>query len=276
MFLVGCLFLCKANSRSDVLAVSGPYANIDRLSPSQRPSGRAIGYQRWSDLSFLHWRVSAAAIANLLPDGLSVDTFDGSAWVGLVPFRMSGVRPWWSPSIPGISAFPETNVRTYVHCRGRDPGVWFLSLDAGSSLGAYLGRHKWGLPYYRSKMSVRRNGARISYSCLRRWPAPAGIGGAIEAEIGQPLTNTIARVSLESLEYFLVERYVLYSVIRDRVYQGRVHHSPYPLTRAKLLSSNQTFLRPVGLEMKRPPDHVLFSPGVSTEIFPLRPLGAMS
>jgi len=254
--------------------MSGQSANIDRLSPTGRPSGRAIGYQRWSDLLFLHWRVSSTTISNLLPEGLTVDTFDGSAWVGLVPFRMSGVRPWWSPPIPGVSAFPETNVRTYVHYRGRDPGVWFLSLDAGSSLGARLGRYKWGLPYYHSKMSVRRDGSRISYSCCRRRPGPAGIGGTIEAEIGRPMGSPHARVNLESLEYFLVERYVLYSVVRGRLYQGRVHHSAYPLAEARLLSSKQTFLGAVGLEMERPPEHLLFSPGVSTEIFPLRPSSA--
>ena len=115
--------------------MSVAHEDVDRLSPTRRPNGRAAGYQHWRELLFLHWRISPAEIAALVPESLSIDTCEGSAWVGLVLFRMTGVRPWWSPSIPGVSAFPETNVRTYVHRHGRDPGVWFLSLDAASSLG---------------------------------------------------------------------------------------------------------------------------------------------
>ena len=97
---------------------------------------------------------------------------------------MTGVRPWWSPSIPGVSAFPETNVRTYVHRHGCDPGVWFLSLDAASSLGVQIGRQKWGLPYHRSAMTVRRRKLNMRYTCERQWPGKMGVGGTVEAEIG--------------------------------------------------------------------------------------------
>src|SRR4051812_22358165 len=114
------------------------HKEIDRMAATRRPRGRPAGFQNWSDLLFLHWRISPTEIAPMLPEAISVDTFDGSAWVGIVAFSMSGVRPWWCPAVPGVSAFPETNVRTYVHCRGRDPGVWFLSLDAASALGAKL------------------------------------------------------------------------------------------------------------------------------------------
>src|SRR5687768_2328582 len=105
---------------------------MDRLAPSRRPDGSPAMYQRWRTLSFLHWKVSAAELAPLLPPGLEVDTFEGDAWVGLVPFTMRGVRPRFLPPAPGLSAFHETNARTYVHQRGSAPGVWFFSLDAAS------------------------------------------------------------------------------------------------------------------------------------------------
>jgi uncharacterized protein len=255
--------------------------DLDRLSPTVRPNGRVAGYQSWRELLFLHWRISPAEIASLVPDSLSVDTCEGSAWVGLVLFRMTGVRPWWSPSIPGVSAFPETNVRTYVHRRGRDPGVWFLSLDAKSSLGVQLGRQKWGLPYHRSEMAVRRRGSSIRYTCERQWPGRMGVGGTIEAEIGDLYSGLDRHVEAGrsvpgSLEHFLIERYILYAQKRGRLLEGRVHHTPYPLREAQLQCCEQSWLEDVGLTIRRPPDHVLFSEGVSTEIFPLSPVAADS
>jgi uncharacterized protein len=251
--------------------------DIDRISPTRRPNERPAGYQRWSDLLFLHWRVSPAEIAAHVPESLSIDTFEGSAWVGVVAFRMSGVRPWWSPPVPGISAFPETNVRTYVHARGRDPGVWFLSLDAHSSLAAKLGRIKWGLPYHRSEMHVRRRGTDVRYTCERLWPGRMGAGGTIEAEIGELCGGFDRRVDLGralpgTIEHFLIERYVLFSQKKGRLHRGQVHHSSYPLREARLSQCEQTFLADLGLHANRPPDHVIFSDGVSTEIFALRPV----
>jgi uncharacterized protein len=254
-------------------------ADIDRLSPTRRPSGPVAGYQNWRELLFLHWRVSPAEIAARVPEALSVDICEGSAWIGLVLFRMSGVRPWWSPPVPGVSAFPETNVRTYVHFQGRDPGVWFLSLDAASTLGVQLGRGRWGLPYHRSEMTVRRKADTVQYTCRREWPGHVGVGGTVLAEIGDVysgLDRNIApgRAVPGSLEHFLIERYMLYAQKRDRLSIGQVHHSPYPLREARLQSCEQTWLADIGLNVQRPPDHILFSEGVATEIFPLRPVVA--
>jgi uncharacterized protein YqjF (DUF2071 family) len=190
---------------------------------------------------------------------------------------MSGVRPWWSPAIPGVSAFPETNVRTYVHFQGRDPAVWFLSLDAASSLGVQIGRGRWGLPYYRSEMSLRRRADVMRYTCQREWPGRAGVGGTVEAQIGDIFSGfdcnvPPGRVVPGSLEHFLIERYLLFTQKKDRLLIGQVHHSPYPLREARLRTCEQSFLDDLGLSVRRPPDHVLFSEGVSTEIFPLRPV----
>jgi uncharacterized protein YqjF (DUF2071 family) len=250
-------------------------ADINRLSPTRRPSGRVAGYQHWRELLFVHWRVSPAEIAVHVPEPLSVDICEDSAWVGLVLFRMSGVRPWWSPPIPGVSAFPETNVRTYVHFQGRDPGVWFLSLDAASTFGVQIGRKRWGLPYHRSQMAVRRRGDFIQYTCEREWPGRTGVGGKVEAEIGEIYSGLdrnleAGRAVPGTLEHFLIERYLLYGQKRDRISIGQVHHSPYPLREAQLRTCEQSWLEDVGLSARRLPDHILFSEGVATEIFPLR------
>ena len=112
----------------------------ERLRCCQPPQARPVGYHHWSDLLFLHWRVPAEMLQPLLPRGLTVDTWDGSAWVGLVAFHISRLRPWWSPVLPWISTFPETNIRTYVHREGRDPAVWFFSLDAARWLAVQAAR----------------------------------------------------------------------------------------------------------------------------------------
>ena len=243
---------------------------IDRLAPAHRPAGRAIGYHRWRDLTFLHWRLPAEPIARLLPAGLSLDTWEGDAWVGLVPFRMTGVRPWWSPW--GF-AFAETNVRTYVHFEGRDPGVWFFSLEAANSLAVMLARRFWGLNYYRAAMSLRRAGDRVEYRSRRLWPGPSGARLELATEIGPPLLgDPPGRAAPGTLEHFLVERYILYAVRRGRLLRGQVHHSPYPLNSAQAASIEETLLAASGIAVDRPPCHALFSEGVDVEIFPLVPV----
>jgi uncharacterized protein YqjF (DUF2071 family) len=250
-------------------------ASIDRLSPSRRPKTRVAGYQTWRNLLFVHWRISPAEASATIPDWLSVDTFDGSAWIGLVLFSMSGVRPWWSPPVPGVSAFAETNVRTYVHLAGSDRGVWFMSLDAGGSVGARIGRSRWGLPYHHAKMRVRRSGNQVVYECERLWPGRMGVGGRVVAEIGDLFSGLNLDVDPGqavpgSLEHFLIERYILYAQKGDQLLCGRVHHRPYPLREAKVTFAEQSFLSDLSLHCDRPPDHVIFSEGVSVEVFPLR------
>lgn len=250
-----------------------PVAELDRLAPTHRPAELAIGYQRWRDLLFVHWRLPADEIGRLLPPGLSLDTWEGDAWVGLVPFRMSGVRPWWSPW--GF-AFAETNVRTYVHREGRGPGVWFFSLDAASSLAVRIARRRWGLNYFRAAMSVERRGDRVEYRSRRLWPGRSGASLAIDAEIGPPLpaqrlSNAApGKAGLGTLEHFLAERYLLYAVRRGRLLRGQVHHTPYPLRVARATSCDESLLAANGIRVESPPCHAMFSEGVDVEIFPLR------
>lgn len=250
---------------------------IDRISPTQRPAGSPIGYQTWSSLLFLHWRVPVSTLRPLVPRELEIDTFDGSAWLGLVPFLMSNVRPWWSPAVPGISNFPETNLRTYVHRRGQDPAVWFFSLDAAKAIAVWIARTVWHLNYHYARMSVQHDGDVVRYgSCRRNSSAEV----SIEARILGPLCpdrsyadGTGSTAEPGSLEHFLAERYLLFSTDRSgRLHRGQVHHRAYPLRQAQLVRCRQTLAQANQIEITSDPEHVLFSPGVTVDIFPLRPV----
>jgi hypothetical protein len=256
-------------------------SSIDRLAPTVRPRESPIGYHRWTNLLFVHWRLPAEVVRPHLPPELTLDTWDGDAWVGLVPFYMSRVRPWWSPPVLGISYFCETNVRTYVHFRGHDPGVWFFSLDASNSLAVRIARWRWHLPYFRSQMSLDRRDNSVAYRSRRLWPGTAGPGCEIRAAIGPQLWHGIPDPALPpgravpgTLEHFLIERYILYAApAQGQLLAGRVHHSPYPVHNARLESLDETLLAATGLAPTGDPCHTAFSDGVKVEIFPLRPVG---
>jgi uncharacterized protein YqjF (DUF2071 family) len=254
-------------------------ATLDRISASRRPRESAIGYHRWSNLLFLHWRVPAAAVSPLLPPGLALDTWEGDAFVGLVPFRLSRVRPWWSPAVPGVSSFCETNVRTYVHRHGTNPGVWFFSLEAASSLAVRVARWRWSLPYFRAAMDFRREGPRIHYGSQRLWPGPTGAGCAIDitlggswSDAGIPADDGTAHTARpDTLEHFLLERYLLYSQSgTGPLRMGRVHHPPYALRHAQVERLHQTLLPAVGITPGTGCCHAAYCERVDVEIFPLR------
>jgi uncharacterized protein YqjF (DUF2071 family) len=263
-------------------AVYPDSCSIDRLAPAARPAGRVIGYHRWTDLLFVHWRLPAEVVRLLLPAGLTLDTWEGDAFVGLVPFRMSHVRPWWSPPFPGISYFCETNVRTYVHLCGRDPGVWFFSLDASNSLAVRIARWRWHLPYFQAEMSLERNGDSVRYRSRRLGPGRAGAGCMIRTRVGPLLGHDTpsrmlpaGRALPGTLEHFLIERYILYaSPVPGRLLAGRVHHCPYPIREARVEEIDDTLLAASGLGLSAPPCHAVFSDGTDVEIFPLRPAGS--
>src|SRR2546423_6108074 len=127
--------------------------NIDRLSIRRRPKGLPLMRQWWGKLLFMHWPVSPGLLRPLIPQHLSIDTYEGQAWVGVVPFKMWGVRPYFTPPVPGLSSFLELNVRTYVHYEGV-PGVWFHSMDIDSTVARWGARHVFFLPYYDAEMSL--------------------------------------------------------------------------------------------------------------------------
>lgn len=247
-----------------------PYS-MDRITPTQRPNERPIGYQTWSNLAFVHWRLPAKVLRPLIPKELEIDTFDGEAWLGLVPFYMSGVRPWWSPAVRGISNFCETNLRTYVHFKGANPGVWFFSLDAASSLAVWIARTRWCLNYFHAHMAIEDSGSWLRYHS-HRLNGKAQVG--IELSFDCLPADAVCHAAVPgTLEHFLAERYLLYSTDRaGRLYRGQVHHQAYPLRLARLVQCIQSLTKASRIDVSDSPDHVVFSPGVNVDIFPLRPV----
>lgn len=250
---------------------------IDRIAPTRRPEGRVAQRQSWKQLTFLHWRVPPAVLRPLVPAELTIDTFEGDAFVGLVPFTMTGVRPLWAPAVRGISNFHETNVRTYVHMNGRDPGVWFFSLDAASRVAVTVARTFWHLPYHHARMSldVRASGVgsagEIRYVTERLGPPPVPAGCKVTTRV----LGDVSPALPGTLEHFLAERYILYADTGGgSLSMGRVHHAPYPLQRAEVVAWEESLLAAAGIA--RPNDAPLahYAEGVDVEIFALEPLGS--
>ena len=222
-------------------------------------------YQKWRDLSFLHFAIDPQDLRSLIPEELQIDTFPDAtgqerAWVGLIPFWMTGVRPRFIPPIPGLHTFPETNLRTYVHHKGKRPGVWFFSLEAANRLACATARLTFGLPYFWAKMQVTKRDKTCSYTSYRR--DAQDVGCNVVTSVG----NDLPPAELNTLEFFLVERYLLYSKFRGKLYTGQVHHHPYPIASASIESCDQTLTRASNVP-DRPWIHCLFSPGVDVEIF---------
>jgi hypothetical protein len=244
---------------------------MQAIATAPAPPSRVAGFQKWRDLLFVHWRVAAEDVQRLLPPRLTVASFDGSAWVGLVAFEMLGVRPWWFPAIPGVSAFLETNVRTYVTRDGGDPGVWFFSLDAGNSLAVRVARWRWHLNYHRADLQISRGGERFAYSGRRRGRGISEAAYAIETFV--PAEHPEQTAIAGSLDAFLVERYTMYAQTRQgALLRGQVRHIPYPLQPATVTSCEQSLVAAAGIPVDGPPDHAVFSAGVDVRILGLRPI----
>lgn len=236
---------------------------MDRVAPTRRPEGRPIGWQSWRDLLFVHWPMPVDALRPLVPEPLALDTHAGVAWVGVVPFLMQGVRPWrWWPKSLGFE-FLECNLRTYVHLDGADPGVWFFSLEAASWLAVHAARIGWSLPYHHARMRSAQTDGRFDYLTERR---SDGARFAARWTVGD------ARPPADpaSLEFFLFERYFLYSARRGRLKRGQVHHPPYPVRAAHIERCEESLIAAAGLPAPHgapPLSH--FSAGVDVDIFAL-------
>ncbi len=209
-----------------------PTPAIDRIGPTREPGRWPVMRQKWRELLFLHWPVPPEALRPLVPPQLELDLFEGTAYVGLVPFTMTGVRPVGLPPVRGFSSFHETNVRTYVHRDGRDPGVWFFSLDAANRVAVALARRlvppsllsRADVPGARGHVPPRRSRP-ILYAGVRRRPDPRPASYLIRASP----TGPVQPAGPGTLEHFLVERYLLYALADHRLYRGQVHHHPYPV-----------------------------------------------
>ncbi|HEX9425299.1 MAG TPA: DUF2071 domain-containing protein [Pyrinomonadaceae bacterium] len=242
--------------------------DLDRLAMRRRPDCLPIMHQNWGKLLFMHWRIDAKLLRPLVPSQLEIDTFDDSAWIGVVPFTMWGIRASLLPPIPGTSAFHELNVRTYVHHRGV-PSVWFLSLDAASRLAVWGARKSYYLPYFYARMSLEQTGNTIRYSSLRkdRRGAPAELHTAWN--IGELLARSQGSTP-DSLEIFLTERYCLDTVHNGKLYRARIHHEPWPLQKAELISLNSSMVESHGLPTPQGDPHLLYSEEISVDIWPLK------
>jgi uncharacterized protein YqjF (DUF2071 family) len=233
---------------------------IERQQPSRQSP---VMFQRWLHLLFLHWSLSPDIVQKTLPHGLQADTFQGNAWVGIVPFFMQGVRPAGFVSVPGISNFLELNLRTYVRDEHGRPGIWFYSLDANQALAVCLARASFALPYKFAEMRSKVFDGEVDYWSRRlrvektlhyRYRAIEQLG---EARFG-------------SLEFFLIERYRLFAYRGNRLFTGRVHHSPYQLCKVAVAEADPELFGMDGFETPaNPPAHTIYSRRVDVSVYPI-------
>jgi uncharacterized protein len=210
--------------------------------PFALPRGSWVMGQTWLDLLFAHWPVPVAALRHAVPPEVPLDTFDGSAWIGITPFEIVAAHVRGVPPLPWLSRFPELNVRTYTTIGGR-PGIWFFSLDAARLAAAAAARLAYRLPYRHARMAIARTGGRIEYrstlrgglATLRATYEPAG-----------PATDPVAG----TLEHFLTERYCLFTVDRrGRLRRADIHHAPWPLQPARAEFAENTMTAPLGIAL---------------------------
>jgi uncharacterized protein YqjF (DUF2071 family) len=197
---------------------------------------------RWHDLLFAHWPVRAEVLRPMIPAALEIDTWDGWAWIGIVPFRMTGVRPRLLPSACGL-AFPELNVRTYVKGCGKT-GVWFFSLDASNRLAVRAARAWYRLPYYDAAMEVQHvaNGVKYCSRRIHRGASPA------ELQMEYRPTSDVFHAQPGTIEHWLIERYCLYAEKHPgQVGCGDIHHLPWPLQTAEAEIGKSTMLEALGI-----------------------------
>jgi uncharacterized protein YqjF (DUF2071 family) len=207
---------------------------------------------RWNDLAFLHWPVDPVIMRSKIPPEVILDV-DGNAWLGITPFEMSNTRPRWLPPIPGLSTFPELNVRTYVTVNGK-PGIWFLSLDADNRLAVRAARMGFGLPYKDADMAIDRADATVHYRSSRS----KGDAEANFVARYRP-TGDVYHSKPGTLEHWLTERYCLYTSCRGRILRGEIHHAPWPLQSATIEIEHNSMAKVEGFDLPPEPELVHFA-----------------
>jgi uncharacterized protein YqjF (DUF2071 family) len=237
-----------------------------RLAQQLKPDGFPVMKQRWAELGFFHWAVSPDLITPRLPNGLHVDTFDGKAWLGVVPFLMQRIRPIGLPPLPWLSWFHELNLRTYVYDDNGTPGVWFFSLDCNQPLAVEIARRFFHLPYQHAKMSSNISKIAVEYFSQRK-KDQSGV-----ARFKYPHPAAPQPAAFGTLEWFLVERYTLFSTdLKSRIYSGRVHHEPYQI---EPMTHGECSTLPFSLngfpEPDIPPVSMISANPVDVTVFPLK------
>jgi uncharacterized protein YqjF (DUF2071 family) len=243
--------------------------DVEPVTPEPPRLGRrAVMRQRWTDLAYLHWRYEPGVVQALLPDGVTVDTHDGDAWVGLVPFVMRDVRLGPLPPVPYFGTFVEINVRTYVVDPHGRRAVWFWSLDVPRSIVVAVARSAFGLPYCWASgashtVAVADDGDRHRYRMpTRTWPRGTGASVDLEYTVGDRIP-----VDAETeLDHFLTARWALLTERRGRIRYGRVHHERWPLRRVVDARVDETAIVAAGLPSPEGEPHLLCTDGVGVSI----------
>ena len=224
--------------------------------------------QIWHDLLFAHCPLPASTIRPLIPEQLALDTFDNQCWIDVVPFHMSGIRARVLPPIPGLSRFPELNVRTYVTYGGK-PGVYFFSLDAANLPAVWAARRFYHLPYFHACMSSREVGEEIHYFSRRR-EAPAEFRGHY---------RPISEISLRppgSFEHWATERYCLYTIYQEAVYRCEIHHQQWPLQDAGAQFETNSVAAVTGITLPGTRPILHFARQLEVLIWPLKKIASGS
>ena len=218
--------------------------------------------QNWHDLLFAHWPVDPDTLRRLVPSELPLDQFDGKCWVGVVPFRMTGIRARGTIPLPMVSAFPELNVRTYVTVNNR-PGVYFFSLDAASLPAVYGARMLYKLPYFHARMVCQDRAGEITYSS-RRFKGEASFQGRYHP-VGSP-----EAAQPGTLKHWLTERYCLYTVRNRKIYRADIHHQQWPLQDAEAEIETNTMASAAGISLPPTPPILHFARKLQVIVWPLR------
>lgn len=235
-----------------------------RLEIRNRPDKNPFIHQDWQNILFMHFKIDPEIIQKTLPKGLFVDTYDRKAYLSLVAFFMNDVRLCRLTMFPGLCNFIEVNVRTYVHDDNGNTGVWFYSLDLNSLFGAKVARAGYSLPYIYTHLQGQHLADGYEIKGRRR-------GENVHMHFSyEPATTDYAVVNPNSLDFFLIERYLLFTKRRGNVYIGQVHHEPYQVSPAKVLAYRSNLLESHGFENAEPIDLYHYTPGVSVDIFNLR------
>jgi len=222
-------------------------------------------YQSWRKLLFLHWQLPSHLLRPHVPAALSIDTFNGHAWIAITPFVVRNLHPVFSPAIPWLGDFNEINVRTYVHFDGV-PGVWFFSLDADSLLAVFGARAAFRLPYHTARITVREEKEQIFYTSSRS----AVSAPSAQFEASWKKGGTLGEAKPGSLEFFLVERYCLYAVDDTGLYRARIFHKPWQLQRAVLTSLSSTMIESQGLPQPEGNPLLHYSESIDVSVWPLK------
>ena len=224
--------------------------------PWPLPRGPWIMAQRWNNLLFAHWPVRTEVVRALVPSALTLDVYEGTAWVSVTPFYLSHLRPRGIPAFPWVSEFPELNVRTYVTLGGK-AGIYFFSLDAGNPLAVTGARATYHLPYFRASMSVHEARDGTIYYHSRRTHAKAR---PAEFSARYRPVGEVFRSEPGTLDYWLTERYCLYAVdSAQRIYRGEIHHHPWPLQPAEAEVDRNTMAEAAGIELAAQPPRLAFA-----------------